>query len=149
MRQRTPVPVRRAAGNPLLSDNEIGEQNARGELHRMNFFGNWQMIDLSNPDLRFYRTSSEGYRFFHFGYALSDVWFYVWPPHHVSQLQQLGGSATLLRLTREDALAKPYARLCGVNFFPPKPQFAFSLGEQRLMEHVLLDASDEEAAQEL
>jgi hypothetical protein len=147
--------------NPFLSHNEIAEQNARGELHLLNFFGNMRVIDLSNPDLaNFYRTSNEGYRFFHFGYALRAMWFEVWPPHHVNELQQLGmqieghrplaggSSATLLRLTREDALANPYARLC-VHFFPPKPQFAFSAGEQRLLEYALLDGSDEEAAQEL
>jgi hypothetical protein len=147
--------------NPFLSPKEIGEQNARGELHLLNFFGNMQVIDLSNPDLaNFYRTSNEGYRFFHFGYALRAMWFEVWPPHHVNELQQLGmqieghrplpggSSATLLRLTCEDALANPYARL-SMSFFPPKPQLAFSLGEQRLLEYVLLDASDEEAAQEL
>jgi hypothetical protein len=147
--------------NPFLSHKEIGEQNARGELHLLNFFGNMQVIDLSNPDLaNFYRTSDEGYRFFHFGYALRAMWFEVWPSHHVTELQQRGmqieghrplaggSSATLLRLTREDALANPYARLC-VNFFPPKPQFAFSPGEQRLLEYALLDDSDEEVAQEL
>jgi hypothetical protein len=147
--------------DPFLSHNEIGGQNARGELHLLNFFGNMQVIDLSNPDLaNFYRTSNEGYRFFHFGYALRAMWFEVWPLHHVSELLQLGmqieshrplaggSSSTLLRLTRDDALANPYARFC-MHFFPPKPAFAFSFGEQRLLEYVLLDASDEEAAQEL
>lgn len=146
---------------PLLSPKEVGAQNARGELHLLNLFGNMRVIDLSNPDLaNFYRTSNEGYRFFHFGYAFRAMWFEVWPPHHVNELQQNGmqidshrslaggSSATLLRLTREDALANPYARFSGF-FFPPKPQFAFSLGEQRLLEYVLLDASDEEAAEEL
>lgn len=147
--------------NPFLSPKEVGEQNACGELHLMNFFGNMRVIDLSDPDLaNFYRTSNEGYRFFHFGYALRAMWFEVWPPHHVNELQKSGmqieghrslsggSSATLLRLTRDDALANPYARFCAY-FFPPKPQFAFSLGEQRLLEYILLDASDEEATQEL
>jgi len=147
--------------DPLLGPKEVGEQNARGELHLLNFFGNMRVIDLANPDLaNFYQTSNEGYRFFHFGYAFCAMWFEVWPTHHVSELQQNGmqieghrslaggSSATLLRLTREDALANPYARFAGY-FFPPKPQFAFSLGEQRLLEYVLLDASDDEAAQEL
>jgi hypothetical protein len=155
--------LRAALGNrnPFLSPKEVGEQNARGELHLLNFFGNMHVIDLSNPDLaNFYRTSNEGYRFFHFGYAFRAMWCEVWPRHHVHELQQQGmqidghrplaggNSATLLRLTREDALANPYARFSEY-FFPPKPQFAFSLGEQRLLEHALLDASDEEAAQEL
>ncbi len=147
--------------NPFLSPKEIGEQNARGELHLLNFFGNMRVIDLSNPDLaNFYRTSKDGYRFFHFGYAFRAMWFEVWPPHHVNELRQngmlidghrslAGGcSATLLRLTHEDALANPFARFCGY-FFPPKPQFALSLGEQRLIEYALLDASDGEAAQTL
>jgi hypothetical protein len=147
--------------NPFLSPREIGEQNARGELHLLNFFGNIQTIDLSNPDLaNFYRTSNEGYTFFHFGFALRDMWFEAWSAHHVNELQQVGmqiechrplpggNSSTLLRMSREDALANPYARF-STNFFPPKPQLAFSLGEQRLLEYALLDASDEEAVHEL
>lgn len=34
-------------------------------------------------------------------------------------------------------------------FCPPKPHFAFSIGEQRLLEYALLDTSDEQTADEL
>jgi hypothetical protein len=59
-----------------------------------------------------------------------------------------GGKATLLRLTREDAMANPYARFSGY-FFPPAPRFAFSMGEQSLLERALLDDSDDVAAKDL
>jgi hypothetical protein len=147
--------------NPFLSPKEVGEENARGELHCMNLFGNMDVIDLADPALAdFYRTSNEGHRFFHFGYAFRAMWMEVWPPHHVYELTELGmqaerqlplgdgRTATLMRLTREDALANPYTRFAGY-FFPPKPRFHFSSGEQRLLECALLEASDEDAALEL
>ena len=88
------------------------------------------------------------------------MWAEIWPPHHVQELRQQemqidrqlpldgGKTATLMRLTRDEAVANPYARFCGY-FFPAKPGFAFSSGEQRLVEYALLEASDEEAAKEL
>jgi hypothetical protein len=146
---------------PFLSPKEVGEENARGELHLLSFFGDIDVIDLANPELAdLYRTSNEGHRFFLFGYSFRAMWVEVWPSHHVEELQRVGmridrqlplsngSTATLLRVTREDALANPYARLSGY-FFPPKPRFAFSWGEQRLLEYALLEASDEEAAREL
>jgi hypothetical protein len=146
---------------PLLSPKEVAEENARGELHLMTFFGNVNVINLSNPEQAdFYRTSNEGFRFFIFGYSLRSIWFEVRPPHHVEELRQQGmrvdrqialagdRTATLMRLTREDALANPYARFSAY-FFPPKPRFAFSLREQRLIEYALLEASDADAASEL
>ena len=127
----------------------------------MPLFGNMDAIDLAEPYLaNFYRTSNEGFRFFVFGYSLRAMWMEVSPPHHVSELKQqgmlidrqlplAGGRATtLLRLTREEALANPYARFSSY-FFPPKPRFAFSFGEQRLLEYALLDVSDEAIAEEL
>lgn len=159
-----PNAVMRAAlqnRNPFLSPKEVATENARGELNLLSLFGNMNVIDLANPDLAdFYRTSCEGHRFFHFGYSFRTMWFEIWPSHHVQEVQLLGmridrqlplkdgRAATLMRLTREDALANPYARFC-TYFFPPKPRFAFSLGEQRLLEYALLDSSDEEAALEL
>jgi hypothetical protein len=147
--------------NPFLSPKEVGEENARGELHVWNFFGNMQVIDLSNLGLaNFYRTSNDGHRFFHFGYSFRAMWMEVSPLHHVHELQQLGmhiereiplvsgSTATLLRLTREDALANPYSRFSGY-FFPPAPRFAFSKSEQSLLEYALLDDSDDVAANEL
>lgn len=147
--------------NPFLSPREVGEDNARGELQLWNFFGNMHVIDLSDPELaNFYRTSNEGHRFFHFGYSYRAMWMEVSPLHHVHELQQLGmhidreiplvggSTATLLRLTREDALANPYSRYSGY-FFPPAPRFAFSKGEQSLLEYALLDDSDDVAAKEL
>jgi hypothetical protein len=146
---------------PFLSLREVADQNARGELHCMNLFGNIDLIDLADPALAdFYRTSNEGHRFFHFGYTFRSIWLEIWPPHHVHELSQLGmivdrqlplaagRVASLMRLTREDARANPYGRFASY-FFPPKPRFQFSLGEQRLLEYALLDASDEDAAQEL
>jgi hypothetical protein len=86
---------------------------------------------LSDPELaNFYRTSNEGHLFFHFGYSFRAMWMEVSPLYHAHELQQVGmhidrqiplagGSiATLLRLTREDALANPYSRY-SVYFFPP------------------------------
>jgi DNA-binding CsgD family transcriptional regulator len=147
--------------NPFLSPREVGEENAHGELHLLPLFGNMDAIDLAEPDLaNLYRTSNEGFRFFVFGHSLRAMWMEVSPPHHVEELKQQGmlidrqlplaggKTATLLRLKREEALANPYARFCSY-FFPPKPRFAFSLGEQRLLEYALLDVSDEEIAEEL
>jgi hypothetical protein len=146
--------------NPFLSPKEIGKENARGELHLLNL-GNFDVIDLTNTDLTdFYRTSNEAHRFFLSGHSLRSMWSEVWALHNVSELRQCGmqierqlplangKTATLLRLAREDAIANPYARFRPY-FFPPKPRFAFSPGEQRLLEYALLDASDEEIAQEL
>ena len=78
-------------------------------------------------------------------------------PHHVIELQtqgmhidrQLlladGDTATVLRLTAEEALADPYRRFCTL-FFPPKPCFNFSSGEQMLIEYALLEYSDADTA---
>jgi hypothetical protein len=147
--------------NPFLSPREVGECNARGELHLLNFFGNIDVIDLCDPELaNFYRTNNEGYRFFHFGYSFCAMWMEVALVHHAHELRQqgmhvaretplvAGGKETLLRLTREDAMANPYARFSGY-FFPPAPRFAFSMGEQSLLERALLDDSDDVAAKEL
>jgi hypothetical protein len=147
--------------NPFLSPREVGEENARGELHLLPLFGNMDAINLAEPDVaNFYRTSNEGFRFFVFGYSLRAMWMEVFPPHHIEELKQQGmlidrqlplaggRTATLLRLTREEALANPYARFC-TYFFPPKPHFAFSFGEQRLLEYALLGVSDQATAEEL
>jgi len=147
--------------NPFLAPKQVAVENARGTLNLMNFFGNFGEINLSNPELNnFYAVSNEGYRFFHFGYNFKVMWFEVIETHHATELQaqgmhidrQLllpeGESATLLRLTVEDALAHPYSRFCGL-FFPPKPRFRFSSGEQMLLEHALLEYSDDEARSRL
>ena len=147
--------------NPFLSPKEVGEENARGELHLMPLFGNMDAIDLAEPDLaNFYRTSNEGFRFFVFGYSLRAMWMEISGPHHVEELKQQGmlidrqlplaggRTTTLLRLTREEAHTSPYARFSSY-FFPSKPRFAFSFGEQRLLEYALLDVSDEAIAEEL
>jgi hypothetical protein len=147
--------------NPFLSPKEVGEENACGELHLLTFFGNMDAIDLTEPDLaNFYRTSTEGFRFFIFGHSLRAMWMEISRPHHVEELQHQGmlidrqlpsadgRTTTLLRLTREEALANPYARFSSY-FFPPRPRFAFSFGEQRLLEYALLDVADESTAEEL
>ena len=147
--------------NPFLSLREVGEENARGELHLLTLFGNMDAIDLAEPNLaNFYRTNNEGFRFFVFGHSFRAVWMEISPPQHVEELKQQGmlidrqlplaggRTATLLRLTREEALANPYARFSSY-FFPPKPRFAFSFGEQRLLEYALLDVPDEVIAEEL
>jgi biotin operon repressor len=84
----------------------------------------------------------------------------VWPPKHVQELQEVGMSidrrvsipggptATLMRLTREEALARPYSRF-SVMFFPQKPRFRLSAGEQRLIEYALQDVPDDKITQEL
>jgi hypothetical protein len=147
--------------NPFLSPREVGEENSRGELHLMLLFGNINAIDLANQDLaNLHRTSNEGLQFFLFGYSLRAIWYERLSAFHVGELKQLGmfidrqlplscgATATLLRLTREEALANPHARFC-TYFCPPKPRFAFSFGEQRLLEYALLDGADEAAAQDL
>lgn len=147
--------------SPFLSQKEIAVENARGALNLMNFFGIFDVVDLSNLELAsLYRTSNEGHRFFHSGYFYRAMWFEIWEPHHVEELQKQGmridrqlplpdgKTSTLMCLTAEDALANPYARYSGY-FFPPKPRFRFSCGEQRLLEYALLESSDEEVAEEL
>ncbi len=147
--------------NPFLSPKDIAKENARGELNLMTFFGNIDVIDLADPGVAdFYRTSNEGHRFFLFGYSFRAMWSEVSSRHHSRELEQQGmridrelqlpggRTTTLMRLTREDALANPYARF-SCYFFPPKPRFGFSLREQRLLEYALLEASDTEAAAEL
>jgi hypothetical protein len=146
---------------PFLAPNEVAIENARGTLNLMNFFGNFAPIDLSDAELaNFYAVSNEGYHLLHVGYNYSVKWFEVFEPHHVAELQaqgmqvdrQLsladGDTATLLRLTAEDALADPYSRYCAL-FFPPKPRFHFSSGEQMLLEHALFEYSDGEITHKL
>ena len=143
---------------PFLSPKEVGDTNARCELHLMNFFGNIKDIDLSRSDLaNFYEVSGQGYHFFHFGYAYRALWAEVLPPHHVGELQNqgmqierqvklaTGHTSTLVCLTRDFARANPYLRRSGY-FFPPQPRFTFSLGEQALLELSMLDMQDDEIA---
>ena len=54
---------------PFLAPKQVAIENVRGTLNLMNFFGNFDPIDLSDAELaNFYTVSNEGYRFFHFGY---------------------------------------------------------------------------------
>jgi hypothetical protein len=123
----------------------------------MDFFGNFGVIDLADAELaNFWAVNHEGYHFSHFGYNYQAMWHEVLHPHHVAELQtqglhidrQLmladGETATVLRLTAEEALADPYRRFCAL-FFPPKPCFHFSSGEQMLLEYALLECSDADA----
>jgi len=140
---------------PFLSPKDIGKINARGELHLMNFFGNFSDLDLSQLEMaNFYEVSNHGYHFFHFGYAYRALWADVSAAHHVQELQNqgmqilrvltlpAGHTSTLMCLTRDVAQANPYLRRSGF-FFPPKPRFKFSLGEQALLELSMLDIPDD------
>jgi hypothetical protein len=142
---------------PFLLPKQVAIENARGTLNLMNFFGNWDLSDLSEAErANFSAVNDEGYRFFHYGYNYKMLWFEVFEPHRVTELQtqgmhidrqQLlacGDTATVFRLTAEDALADPYRRFCTL-FFPPKPCFHFSSGEQMLLEYALLEYSDIDA----
>lgn len=139
---------------PFLSPKKIGKSNAQGELHLMNFFGNFSDVDLTQSQMaNFYEVSNQGYHFFHFGYAYRALWVEVLPPHHVRELQHqgmqivrelmlcTGQTSTLMCLTREVAQANPYFRRSGY-FFPPSPRFRFSRSEQELLELSLLDTPD-------
>ena len=143
---------------PFLSPKEIGRSNARGELHLLNFLGNFSDIDLSQLEMaNFYEVSKLGYHFFHFGYAYRALWMEVFRSHHLRELQNegmqverrltlsSGDTATLLCLRREFAKASPYLRRSGF-FFPPEPRFEFSLGEQRVLELSMLDMPDDKIA---
>jgi hypothetical protein len=147
--------------NPFLSPREVSEENARGTLHLMNFFGIQDALNVQNPDsLSLHSTLQEGHRFFHLGYSYRAMWFEVWQPHQIDTLQSLGmrierrmplagkETASLMRFTTQDAQADPHAWFSSY-FFPPKPRFHFSRGEQRLLECSLLDLSDADATQEL
>lgn len=146
---------------PFLSPKEVGKLNARAELHLMNFFGNFDNIDLSQIDMaNFYEVSNQGYHFFHFGYAYRALWMEVLAAHHLRELQDqgmeiertltlaTGVTATLLRMTQERAKANPYLRRSGY-FFAPSPRFGFSRGEQRLLEFSMLDIPDNNVATSL
>jgi hypothetical protein len=146
---------------PFLSPKEIGKINARRELHLMNFFGNINDIDLSRSEVaNFYEVNSQGYHFFHFGYAYRAMWAEVLPAHHVREMRNLGMQSereltlptgqisTLMCLRREVAQANPYLRRSGL-FFPPEPRFKFSPGEQGLLELSMLDTPDHDIAANL
>jgi hypothetical protein len=139
---------------PFLAPKQVAIENARASLNLMNFFGNFEAIDLADAELaNLYAVSNEGYHFLHFGYNYQAMWHEVLHPHHVAELRtqgmqidrQLlladGDTATVLRLTAEEALADPYRRCCAL-FFPPKPCFHFASGEQKVLEYALLDYSD-------
>jgi hypothetical protein len=126
----------------------------------MNFFGNIYDLDLSRSDMaNFYEVCIQGYHIFHFGYACRALWSEVLPTLHVRELQTQGMQierelklptgeiSTLMCLTRELAQANPYFRRSGL-FFPPRPRFRFSLGEQGqgLLELSMLDRSDDDIA---
>jgi hypothetical protein len=146
---------------PFLSPREVAKGNAEGTLNLMNFLGNIGAIDLTDPELaNFYATSNEGYLFLHSGYAYSTMWAEVCHPDHAEELKAQGMDidrqivlptgqvSTLMRLTAEEALARPFARFSSL-FFPPAPLFHFSHGEQRLIELALSEFSDEHAALEV
>src|SRR5690348_8993638 len=77
--------------NPFLSPKEIGADNARGELHLLNFLGIQDGLNLKKPEsVALQSTLYEEYRFFHFGYSYKAMWFEVWPAHQVEILQNLG-----------------------------------------------------------
>ena len=146
---------------PFLSPKVIAKLNARCELHLMNFFGNFDDVDLTRSEMaNFYDVSNHGYHFFHFGYAYRALWVEVSPRFHVRELQvhgmqierelQLsnGQTSTLMCLTREFARANPYLRRSAY-FFPPVPRFQFSLGEQGVLELCMLEMPDEDIAARL
>jgi len=146
---------------PFLSPKKIGRVNAQCELHLMNFFGNFNDLDLTQSEMtNFYEVSNHGYHFFHFGYAYRAFWAEVLPAHHVRELQnqglqierklalRAGQTSTLMCLTREVARTNPYLRRSGY-FFPPEPRFQFSLGEQNLLELSMLDIADDSIAARL
>ena len=108
---------------PFLSPKEVGNTNARCELHLMNFFGNIKDIDLNGSDLaNFYEVSGQGYHFLDFGNAYRALWVEVFTANHVRELQNqgmqierqlklsTGQTSTLMCLTREFARANPYLR---------------------------------------
>jgi hypothetical protein len=143
---------------PFLSPKKIGKINAQCELHLMNFFGNFNEVDLTQSEMaNFYEVSNQGYHFFHFGYAYRAMWAEVLLPHHVRELQNhgmqierelslpAGRTSTLMCLKREVARANPYLRRSGY-FFPPEPRFQFSRGEQSLLELSMLDIPDDTIA---
>jgi hypothetical protein len=156
-----PNTVMRAAlenRKPFLPVNKIAKMNARAELHLMNFFGNMNALDLSRSEMaNFYEVSNRGYHFLHFGYAYRAMWTEVWPPHHVQELENhgmrierklklhTGETSTLMCMTREAALARPYSRRSGY-FFPPAPRFRFSQGEQSVLEATMLGLTDDDIA---
>jgi len=146
---------------PFLSLKEVGKINARRELHLMNFFGNFNDLDLSRLEMaNFYEVSNRGYHFFHFGYAYRALWAEVLAAHHVQELQNqgmqimriltlpAGQTSTLMCLTRDVAQANPYLPRSGF-FFPPKPRFEFSLGEQAVLELSMVDMPDDHIASSL
>jgi hypothetical protein len=146
---------------PFLSPKKIGKKNAQCELHLMNFFGNFNDLDLTQSEMaNFYEVSNQGYHFFHFGYAYRGLWAEVLPAHHVRELQNqgmqivreltlcTGQTSTLMCLTREIARTNPYLRRSAY-FFPPEPRFRFSLREQALLELSLMDMPDEDIAANL
>jgi hypothetical protein len=141
---------------PFLSAKEIEKNNAQGELHLMNFFGNFNDLDLTRSEMaNFYEVSNQGYHFFHFGYRYRALWAEVLLAHHVKELQNqgmqiereltlaTGETSTLMCLTREVARENPYLRRSAY-FFPPEPRFRFSPREQALLELCLLDRPDED-----
>jgi len=146
--------------NPFLSPKEIGAENARGELHLLNFLGIQDCLKPQKPESAAHQsTLYEEHRFFHFGYSYKAMWFEVWPAHQVETLQNLGmriersirldkKTATLMRFNVDDAQLNPHAWFSSY-FFPPKPRFHFSPRQQRLLEGSLLDLSDADAAHEL
>ena len=146
---------------PFLSPKKIGKINQQGELHLMNFFGNFNDLELTQSEMaNFYEVSNQGYHFFHFGYAYRAMWAEVLPTYHVRELQNqgmqivrdltlcTGQTSTLMCLTRDVARANPYFRRSGY-FFPPEPRFRFSPNEQGLLELSLLDTPDDDIAARL
>lgn len=144
--------------SPFLSPKKLGKMNAQCEVHLMNFFGNFDDIDLTRSEMaNFYDVSNHGYYFFHFGYAYRALWVDVSPPFHVRELQNqgmqverelklpTGQTSTLMCLTRDFARANPYLRRSAY-FFPPVPRFRFALGEQGILELCMLEVADQDIA---
>jgi hypothetical protein len=150
-----------AGRNPFLTPEEVARENARGNLNMMHFFGDFKEINLNDAELaNFYDVNTRGHRLLVYGYDFSSIWMEVQSAYQANQLLEIGMvidrkrlvrhdlELMLMRLTRKEALQRPHLHFCGL-FFPPKPVFKLSEGEQRLLELSLLDFSDQEASDEL
>lgn len=160
-----------AKRSPVLSVREIAAANAGPGLHSVVLHFDFRERDYSQPRMQdvLGAAAASGY-FFRAGYRLKTHMGEVYGPvardyllsggfrlredfhrHFARERQELPPEPLrpyLFLLRKEDVHPAPM-NLISAFFHSPAPQLGFSISEQRVLEHALMNESDAEIAKEL
>jgi hypothetical protein len=144
-----------------MSDRQIGQANAGGELNLFVLHFSTRRTDLSDPYLhRVVATANDAFRAFHDGYQLRAIYyensaaaeqialqsgFNVRRLVDAHMLQHMDTTArpALYTLTREEARLRLPGTPARNSFEFPPPRFRFNASQRRLLWHALFDDSDD------